>query len=223
MARARSPLWLVLVVAAPACSGDVADDTFLLGAGAVLDRTADTLDDAQVADGDVDGVESVAASDGSWSGVVPVELASADDLGLDCDGTPCPRAWTARLTLDDVVLHDGGRAAEADASFDCAPGGFGEDRCDDTFGFDPPDVHLDGVLEVEVGWRQAEHSAGETTRFFHLATRDAASLRAHGFALERTASVSVTYDADWDEYSGHVRVTGTVDGAAGAYDYGWTD
>lgn len=215
---------MILAALTASCSADVADDTFLLGAGSVIDWTADSLDRQLLVAEELDPVESVSASDGSWSGVVSVDLASADDLGLDCDGAPCTLAWTARLTLDDVVLRDGGRAQEYDDGFDCVGDGFAGDRCDTQagFGFDPPDVHLDGIMDVVAGWRQ-EEGAGTRTSFWHLATTEPASLRARGFTLERTASLTVTYDADWDDFSGHVRVSGTVDGAATAYDYGWTD
>ena len=84
------------------------------------------------------------------------------------------------------------------------------------------DEHLDGVLEVDAGWRQEER-AGTQTSVWHLATRHPESLRARGFALDRTASLTLTYDADWDDFSGHIRFAGTVDDAASAYDYGWWD
>lgn len=199
--------------------GDVRDSTFVLGAGLLAHATAYTLDPG--AEGDLPAVTRIDARDG-WSGAAEVTLTAVTDT-LDCGGTACAGAWTGTLTLEYVVLHDGGQAARDDAGFDCVYGGFADDVCDADAGFDfnPPDVTLTGTFDLILGWR-ASDIGSETQEFWHI-TATAPALRAQGFAADRTADLALTYDADWDEYSGHVDVQGTVDGAPSGYDHGWTD
>lgn len=216
------PLLAALTVA---CSGDVADPTFVLGAGVLIDTTANHALDAEVTwGGDIVGVTSVEASDTSWSGAVEVELAEGDTADVRCGREPCSRAWSGTMTLDDVVLHHGGRAAEDDAGFDCVYEGLGDDVCDSAagFDFDPPDVRLDGVLDLALGWRDAGYP-GNVLSVWQITTTGPSALRARGLAMDRTAALTLTYEAAWDEFSGHVVVRGTVDGAASGYDFGWTD
>lgn len=56
---------------------------------------------------------------------------------------------------------------------------------------------------------------------WHIETKAPGALHASALWIDRTADVTLTYDAWKDDYYGDVAVAGTVDGAASGYDYGW--
>ena len=74
------------------------------------------------------------------------------------------------------------------------------------------------VLDLEL------HPPDDTGDYRLVAVTDApALLTASGVWIDRAAMLTLRLGTGGDEYVGAARVTGTVDGIAYSYDYGWTD
>ncbi len=218
-----SPALLLLLVGCTT-TPEAEDPALFLGAGVITEDVADLF---HVANWYADMPSSTMIGEGehAWTGEVDLNWETPIDTET-CAllAAPCI-AVSVTVTLDDVVVHHGGSATMWD-DFDCQLAGVDDDddalRCDSSEGFDldPPAFHLDGsfVLDLEL------HPPNDTDRYGLVAVTHApALLSASGVWIDGAAMVTLHLAKGGNEFTGAVRVTGTVDGASYSYDYGWSD
>ncbi len=217
----------LIVLAGCTTTPEAEDHALLLGAGVITDDIATVLRAASWPDAPPPPPSStmIGEGDNAWTGEVDLDWETPIDTEACALLAPPCIAVSVGVTLDDVVVHHGGSATLWD-DVDCELAGVDDDedalRCDSSAGFDldPPAFHLDGsfVLDLEL------HPPDDTGDYRLVAVTDApALLTASGVWIDRAAMLTLRLGTGGDEYVGAARVTGTVDGIAYSYDYGWTD
>ena len=186
---------------------------------------AQMLGDAVLTDADVFAFESVEEpTDDSWAGDAALSLTAADAPDAECRYDPCSFGATATVELAQVLVRGGGQAMADDEGFDCPAYSETRDNCESKRGFnlDPADFILDGRVELAVGWRLGDESESGMVAW-HITTTVPATLHVAALGLDRTADVTMEYEAWWDGFGGHFNVAGTVDGMPSGYDWYFTD